>query len=60
MISRFIFGTESASWEEMDGLGGLTRFWPAGVFRGFQRSAFLCVVKAWASPERPRSIQGTA
>jgi hypothetical protein len=30
----FIFPTESVVWEEMDGLGGLTRFRQQSVFRG--------------------------
>jgi len=36
MISRFIFGTESAGWKEIGGLGGLTRFGPGGVFGRFR------------------------
>ena len=61
MISIFIFRAESAGWEEMDGLGGLTRFRQNGVFRGFYEvegcfahvgSEMTALLKLKASEER--------
>jgi len=41
MFSRFISAVESWIWEELDGLGGLTRSWEKAVLASF--AAFLCV-----------------
>jgi hypothetical protein len=40
MISIFIFPAESVAWEEMGGLGGLTRFGLRGAFCGFTSLPF--------------------